>query len=40
VLASLLQTAKLLGTNAMQFMVKLLTESPESATTALFAGGH
>jgi hypothetical protein len=39
VLASLLQTAKLHGTNAMQFMVKLLTEPTESARVALFASG-
>ena len=39
VLASLLQTAKLHGTNAMQFMVKLLTEPTEAARAALFASG-
>ena len=39
VLASLLQTAKLQGTNALQFMVKLLTEPRESASAALFASG-
>ena len=39
VLASLLQTAKLQGANAMQFMVKLLTEPMESARAALFASG-
>jgi transposase len=39
VLASLLQTAKLQGTNAIQFIVKLLTEPIESARAALFASG-
>jgi hypothetical protein len=39
VLASLLQTAKLHGTNAIQFMVKLLTEPTEKAMAALFASG-
>jgi transposase len=39
VLASLLQTAKLHGTNAIQFLVKLLTEPTESARAALFASG-
>jgi transposase len=39
VLASLLQTAKLHGTNAVQFMVKLLTEPTESARAALLASG-
>jgi transposase len=39
VLASLLQTAKLQGKNAIQFLTKLLTEPPESARTALFADG-
>jgi transposase len=39
VLASLLQTAKLQGKNAIQFLTKLLTEPPESAGAALFADG-
>jgi transposase len=39
ILASLLQTAKLQGNNAIQFMVKLLTEPIESAEAALFANG-
>ena len=39
VLASLLQTAKLHGKNAIQFMVKLLTEPTEKAMAALFASG-
>jgi transposase len=39
VLASILQTAKLHGKNAIQFMVKLLTEPTEKATAALFASG-
>jgi hypothetical protein len=39
VLASLLQTAKLHGKNAIQFMVKLLTEPTESAAAALLASG-
>jgi transposase len=39
VLASILQTAKLRGKNAIQFMVKLLTEPTEKAMAALFASG-
>ena len=39
VLASILQTAKLHGKNAIQFMVKLLTEPTEKAMAALFASG-
>jgi len=39
VLTSLLQTAKLQGSNAIQFMVKLLTEPIASAKAALFADG-
>ena len=37
VLPSLLQTAKLQGKNAIEFLVKLLTESSDSAKAALFA---
>jgi len=37
VLASLLQTAKLQGKNAIQLVVKLLTEPPGGAKAALFA---
>jgi transposase len=39
VLASLLQTAKLQGKNAIQFLTKLLTEPLASAKAALFADG-
>jgi transposase len=39
VLASILQTAKLHGKNAIQFIVKLLTEPTEKAMAALFASG-
>jgi len=39
VLASLLQTAKLQGSNAIQFMTKLLTGPLGSAKAALFANG-
>jgi hypothetical protein len=39
VLASILQTAKLHGKNAIQFMVKLLTEPTEKAMATLFTSG-
>jgi transposase len=39
VLASLLQTAKLQGTNAIDFLKQLLTGTPASAKAALFADG-
>jgi transposase len=40
VLASLLQTAKLQGKNAIEFLTKLFTEPPAGAKAALFADGH